>query len=372
MNKKKIIIVVLVGVLALTGTSLLKGLESKVDALASESLAIKSYKIPVTIKKPMLKDINDYVYSIGQVSSDDIYTVAPKIQGEITRVNFKVGDSVKKGDILFEIDSKDFLIDKNANLTQLENQLETSKLAYDDALTSYNNTKSLYEIGSSSKREFDAVKTQLENAKNNYESTQKNYNNRLNTYNASTDNYHVKSPADGIVTKVNMSVGMSVSNQNIFEIESSDRKIFNTSVSTSDINSIELGQTAKVYISTLDKTIEGEVREISYSGTNGSYPVTIELEDQDGIYTGMYGEVSIVVKEKKSALSIDEKSIMVEGEKKFIYTISENLAHKKEITTGIEDNNLVEVVSGLSKDDDVVILGKEYLSEDAEVIISEE
>lgn len=370
MNKKNIIIAAVAISVIVTGALTLTPRNNKISSEA-ETITSQEYKVPVSVAKASLTDMSRYVYSIGSISSDDIYTVAPKIQGEVSEINFKIGDSVKKGDVLFKIKNTDFLIDKNANITQLKNQLETSKFAYDDALTSYNNTKLLYEAGSSSKSQFDSSKTQYENAKNNYDSTLKNYNNRVNTYKTSGDNYLVKSPSDGIVTKINMSVGMNVSSQNSFEIESSSRKIFNTSVSTSDINDVEIGQSADIYISTTDKNISGIVREISYSGVNGSYPVTIELDDEDDIFTGMYGEIKIEVENKSQVLSVDEKSIMLEGEKKYLYVINDNMANKKEIKTGIKEQNMIEVISGISADDDVVFLGKEYLSENAEVVISE-
>lgn len=371
MNKNKIIITAVIGAVLIGGAFTLMPKKADVNVDASETSLSENYKVPVSVEKPSTMDMARYVYSIGDISSDDIYTVAAKIQGEVDQINFKVGDSVKKNDVLFKIKNTDFLIDKNANITQLKNQLETSKFAYDDALTSYNNTKLLYEAGSSSKREFDASNTQFENAKNNYESTLKNYNNRVNTYNTGGDNYLVKSPSDGIVTKINMSVGMNISSQNSFEIESSSRKIFNTSISTADINAIEVGQNADIYISTIDKTIKGTVREISYSGVNGSYPVTIELDDQDDIFTGMYGEVKVAVENREQVISVQEKSIMVESEGSYVYTIVDGKAYKKEIEVGIKDQNMLEVISGISVDEDIVVLGKEYLSEEAEVVISE-
>ncbi|MGB3368848.1 MAG: efflux RND transporter periplasmic adaptor subunit [Acidaminobacteraceae bacterium] len=371
MNKKKIIIIAVIGAVIIGGAFTLMPKKANLSVDASETSLSKEYKVPVSVEKPTTTDMARYVYSIGDISSDDIYTVTPKIQGEVESINFKVGDSVKKNDVLFKIKNSDFLVDKNANISQLKNQLETSKFAYDDALTSYNNTKLLYEAGSSSKREFDASSTQYENAKNNYNSTLENYNNRINTYKSSGDNYLVKSPSNGIVTKINMSVGMNVSSQNSFEIESSSRKIFNTSIATTDISAIEVGQLANIYISTIDMTIDGSVREISYSGVNGSFPVTIELDDKEDVFTGMYGEVKIAVEQRNEVLSINEKSIMVEGDSKFVYTITNNVASKKEIKTGIKDQSMVEVISGLSADNDVVVLGKEYLNDGSDVVISE-
>lgn len=371
MNKNKIIIGAIVGIVLVGGTLALLPKKADTEADKSETSISKDYKVPVSIEKATRMDLSRYVYSIGDISSDDIYTVSSKIQGEVSKINFKLGDSVKKGDVLFSLKNTDFLIDKNANIAQLENQLETSKFSYEDALTAYNNTKVLYEAGSSSKREFDSAKTQFENAKNNYESTLNNYNNRVNTYNTNSDNYLVKSPADGILTKINLSLGMNVSSQNSVEIESSSKKIFNTSISTSDISSIEVGQIAYIYISTLDKRIKGKVREISYSGVNGSYPVTIELDDQEDVFTGMYGEVKIAIENKSDVLSINEKSLIVEGDDKFVFTISNSVASKKIIETGIKEDKMIEVLSGISDDDEIVILGKEYLNEGTEVIISQ-
>lgn len=369
MNKKAIIItaVLAIGI----GAVILPNINAQTND-ADVKVENSSYATPVKVETPVVGQISEHVYSIGHISSDDIYTVSPKIQGEVERINFKVGDSVKKGDILYTLSSSDFRRDKDSNLSQLQSSLDNAKISYDDAKRNYDNALELFNSGSMSQKDLDSSKTMLENSKNNYQSTLEKYKNTADTYSSNGDNYVIKSPTNGVVTKINMSVGMNISNQNYFEIESSGRKIVSVTVSSSEINKIETGQEVQVNVPTVKKKLEGVVREISYSGTNGSYPVTIEIDNDSELYTGMYAEAYISVKESKDAITIPIASLMTDTDGTyFVYVVEGESALKKPVETGLSENGKVEVLSGISSDMKVVTVGKEYIDDSAKVTVSE-
>lgn len=331
-----------------------------------------SYTTPVKVETPDIGEISEHVYSIGHISSDDIYTVSPKIQGEVARINFKVGDSVKKGDVLYTLSSSDFNRDKDSNLSQLKSSLDNAKISYDDAKRNYDNALELFNSGSMSQKDLDNTKTMLENSKNNYQSTLEKYKNTSDTYSSNGDNYIIKSPTSGVVTKINMSVGMNISNQNYFEIESSGRKIVSVTVSSSEINKIATGQDVSINVPTVKKQLSGVVREISYSGTNGSYPVTIEIDNDNELYTGMYAEAYISVKQSTGALTVPVTSLMEDADgNSYVYVVEGDIAVKKEVKTGLSENGKVEILSGISGDMKVVTVGKEYIEDNSKVTVTE-
>lgn len=86
-------------------------------------------KISVTSAKVKNEDTVSNSYTANLEATDKV-TVVPKLSVQIKTVNFKVGDSVKSGDVLFTMDSQD-----------IENNVTQAKAAYESAVTAYNNTE---------------------------------------------------------------------------------------------------------------------------------------------------------------------------------------------------------------------------------------
>ena len=160
--------------IALTTVSLLVGCSA--EAGSEDEMGVK-----VETSKIELGNLEEHRIISSTVSADKEIQIVPKVSGTVKIVNFELGDTVKTGDVLFEIDQSDVQIqvdsaragvqtaeaavnsavaNKNMNsgsnmdiqISQMEAGLETSKLNYKDLKDNLERTKLLYESGGVSKK----------------------------------------------------------------------------------------------------------------------------------------------------------------------------------------------------------------------------
>lgn len=326
---------------------------------------------PITIYKVKRGQINDSIFTLGEVAPSKIYDVNSKINGKVKKVYFKVGDIVKKNDLLFEMETSVFNSDKITNLNKLKNQVDLAKKSLEDSLNTLNNTKSLYESGAVSKDQLEKVILNYENTLNNYKNALSAYNNMEINYNNQNDYYKVKSPIDGIITSKNIEEGMFASVNNGFKIISNNNLIIKATIASKYINSIHENQDVEIYINSIDRNYLGKVSTISYSAKNGSYPIEISIINSDKyIHTGMYSELNIKLNTKENVLLVPINSIVNENNETFVYKIVDNKAIKVIVQEGIINENLAEILGNLKENDIIAVKGKEYLKNGTKITIT--
>ena len=158
----KNIILSLMTLALLTGCSGKKGQEQK--TAATETVPVKVLKLEKTT-------IANTVEQTANLVADEQVYYAPASTGRIKAIHVEVGDRIRQGEVLVEMDQ--------TNLVQAEVQLENLKAEYDRAVT-LNKTNSI------SKQAYDAAVTQYEVAKSNYEFLK--------------ENTQMLAPFDGVVT----------------------------------------------------------------------------------------------------------------------------------------------------------------------------
>lgn len=315
-------------------------------------------------------DIDETVFTIGSINPVETFNVTAKIAGDVKATNFEVGDHVSKNDILFEINQDAFDVSKNQTLTQQKNALDQAKDSLKQAEDAYNDQNQLFESGAASQSVLDNAKTALENAQRTYENTKASYNSSLSTLNEQLDNYIQRSPVEGIVVDKNISRDMYATSQNGYTIIPESQFIVNASITSKYVKSIEKGQEASIYVNTLDKTYTGEVISVSEVGQQGSYPIELSIQGDEDLMSGLYSEIKITTRQLEQVPVVSKSALLLDGEKHYVYRIKgDNTVEKVSVITGAESDDQVEILQNLNLGDQIVVLGKEYLSENDKVVI---
>ncbi|MCH4887418.1 efflux RND transporter periplasmic adaptor subunit [Acidaminobacter sp. JC074] len=361
-NKLKLSLALVMSLLVMTGCSANRG--------QVETVATLVEAVPVSTSQVVSDDVYESVYTIGEVQASDSYQVNAMSQGDITAVNFEVGDYVNEGDILFTIETEDFEVDKNSKLTQALNGMSQAKLSLDNALSSLNDTKALYESGISSKAQLDGAQTQYDNAKISYQNAVTSYNSTKHTYDSMSDNYEIKAPVSGIITASNIIEDMFVTTQNSMTIEVVDAYKINANVPSKHINNVKANQAVEIYIPTLEQTFKGHVETVSINGKTGAYPVEIVLDEMtDDLRTGMYSELWIQISDVSEGLWIPSNALLQENGESFVYTAEGDLAQKVLVEVLSKRGDQVAIVSDLSSDQVLITYGKEYVMDGSKINI---
>lgn len=122
---------------------------------------------------------------------------------------------------------------------------------------------------------------------------------------------------------------------------------------------IHLGDPVKVRVQALNKDIEGKVSRFadSLDMQTRTMETEIDCQNRDGrLLPGMYTDTQLLLREKKNALAIPLQAVVRSGDDATVLAVNpQDVLEERHIKLGLEDNSRVEVVSGLSDGDRVVI-----------------
>ena len=173
------------------------------------------------------------------------------------------------------------------------------------------------------------------------------------------------SPIEGILTVAPTSVaGMQILASDYFEIVNPKTLTFRAAVDESDIALVQAGQKTKLILDALpDEELTTSVSYISYVSTETSggtafiveFPLT-ETQVSQLLRIGMNGDAKILLEEKENVLTIPAVALIQRDDKMYVNVkTGENQSEEREVTVGLETDELAEILSGLSESDEIVV-----------------
>jgi len=364
--------------------------------------------------------IEQYINVSTKVTANNEVNIIPKVSGTVKSVYVNLGDTVKAGDVLLEIDDTNLRIaaeqasaslasaqanyDMNIgatlenNVMQLQSSVDSLQIQYDDLLRDLDNTKALYEAGSKSKLELDTLqssvdklKLQLDTAKENLrltrektiDGTKKSAEAGLQQVKLSYENAQtqlgytkVRAEIDGVISACNVTQGSMASPQSpAMTIVNTDKLKFSFNISDDYINKVSAGTKAYITVAVAsEKPYEGTVTYISpaANSTTMLYPAEIYIDNTDrSIKPGMFASLKLVVDRRENTVSVPLNAVLEKGGDKFVYIIdANNVAHKKAVETGIKNDEYIEIISGVQNGEKLVTVGQSFLSDGSAVNVT--
>lgn len=319
------------------------------------------------LKKDMIRD--EY-YSLGSVKVGRTYNMNALVNADVTEVFVSVGDKVKEGDVLFELDSSDFATNRTSQLSNIKTQRDSAKIQRDFARDNYENQKTLYSQGIVSKSTLDQAENSYESAQISYSNTLTSYQTTLSTLSSSEDNYVIISPIDGIVTDRTIEENQMATTQNGVVISEYNPIKVSISIPSSKIHEIYVNQNVRVEFPGQDYTVEGVVTSLSLSSQSSNYPCEILLDNSDGILLpGMTAEVYLEIDRVESGFIVDKKMVLNDKIGDYIFIIENDKAIRVDIAIGIENGEKIQIIGDLNVSDKIVTKGQQYLENDDKVKI---
>ncbi|MCX8128717.1 MAG: efflux RND transporter periplasmic adaptor subunit [Clostridia bacterium] len=362
--------------------------------------------------------INIYVEYSGKLKPVEEVVISSKAPGKVEGVNADIGSEVKKGDILFTLESKDAEAQKRqaqasleaarANYTrtaessieqqvlQAEASVKQAQVQYNDAMDMYDKTEDLYKEGQTSKQEFDNVKSRLDNATIQLDTAQKNLElikgkAAKQSANAAfaqvgqaeaavqlsaiqLDNTRIASPVSGVVSVRNIDVGeMVAAGSPVYTVINTDVLILEISITDKMLGRLSKGEKVGLKVNAVEgKEFEGNIDSISPAADSKTqlYTVKIRIDNKNlELKPGMFAKVSLPVEKKDSILTVPEECIVVESGVQYAYTVVGENVKRAPVETGISDGKTIEVINGLKSGDRVITEGQIFLHDGEKVKI---
>ncbi len=288
----------------------------------------------------------------GYVVESKITNLSFRVGGPLMGVYAQVGDFVKKGSLLAVIDNRDYEI----VLEKAKAQFEQSQAEYDRFLELFNNNKVAANNFEKIRLAYIAAKKQYESAKNAYEDTR------------------LVAPFDGYIHKRNINNYETVSNGAVaYTIIASGEMEVVFGVPERIVSTI--GQYNLCLVSASDTTFKAKHKSTANKSENGLYEVRYSFNNSDisTIKPGMTVKITLSkTADQKSSVVVPIEAVFYKSGQAYVWyadKANQSVRSQKIDVISLNDGDKVEVGSGLSVGDLVVIAGVNSLYENQRVII---
>ena len=336
-RKKKIIIASLIAVFLIAGIVLIQNKKQ------SKKIDNKYFSYEVGTNT-----FESYIEADGSVKSDNTKKIYVQQSLQVDKVLVKLGDYVKKGQVLLTFNSSDRdevirnIAKESANLSQLERN--------------YNSYKKLYAAGGAARIDYQTIETSIQQSRI-----------AIAQYRANLDKMPIDiiSPVDGTITALTADENYRVNTQvNLLEIEDLTNVYVSTQVPEYSIKNLAVGQKAEVTLKSSDKKYQGTVTEVSTVSSDSStdtaayvdVKVKVDATQLDkNFIPGFKASVKIITSSKQNVLSIPRTSIGEDEQRnKYVWKIVNGTVKKIIIKVGESNQDLIEILSGIAKGDKIL------------------
>jgi multidrug efflux pump subunit AcrA (membrane-fusion protein) len=341
--------------------------------------------------------VDDYYEAVGTVRAKNSSVIAARIMGSVVALHVREGDTVRTGQTLIEIESReagiqvqkaqagvretqDALDEVDRNIRAAESAREAARANEKLAKTTFNRYETLFARRSVSPQEFDEVRAKLEVATAETDRAErllqatsaqrKQVLARIDQAKADVSNARVyvgyaklTSPINGIVVSKQTDVGyLATPGAPLLTIENNSRYQLEVSVEESRLGTIHLHDQPQLQIEALGNTaLTGSVEEIvpAADPNSRSYIVKVSVTNVAGaqLRSGLYGKARFISGQRQ-ALAIPKTAISQRGQLTGVLVVDQSgLARLRLIKTGRAFGDSVEILSGLNAGEQIVIEG---------------
>lgn len=319
--------------------------------------------VPVSVEDIKLQGIKQFVSTTGTVKATSEIVLNSEMMGNYYLQNnpatgrpFKLGDRVNKGQTIVKLENEEY--ENNLAVDAVKLNLEISEQEFEKQ-------QSLHEKGGVTLRELRNSEVSKTNAQYNYENVR-----------IQLEKMSVKAPFTGVIVELPYYTNGTrlASGSPVATLMSYNNMYLNINLPEKNMQELKLGQEVLVTNYTLpDDTLIGKVTEISpaISTETRTFSGKIEISNPDLKFRpGMFAKADIITDQKDSTVVIPKDIIMTGGRGKYVFVVGRNsAADDRFITTGIENQDYVEVTEGLQANERLIIRGFETLRDDSKVKI---
>jgi membrane fusion protein, multidrug efflux system len=388
----------------------------------ADAVPRRQLEVVVGVTKPIRKDLAVKLAYTADVLPQKQVAIFPKVSGYITRLGFELGDYVKQGQVLVEIEALELnaaveqaraaVGTAEATLKVAESNLEAARANYanqeanvvraravaDNDGRNADRLEDLHKRGliaamerdnshtnaqasraalvaaeaqlSAARSQIETQKSQVALARTNIERERAS----LRIAQTNLDNTRITAPFAGHVSARNLYPGAAVSSQaagtsnssvGILVLQDLSTVKVQIEVQERDISRVRIGSVARVLVDAYPtKAFEAHATRIIHALDPRSRTLGVEMEIPNRellLKPGMYARVELVIDRHPGALLVPNESISIDGEASAVFVVDKGVVGRRPITTGESEGTLVEVVKGLTGDEQVITEGKELV-----------
>ncbi len=359
----------------------------------------KALTVKVAVENAEKRVIIETITANGKIQPEKEVKISPDVSGEIVELTIKEGDHVEKGQLLLRIRPDIYVSQKDRSLAAISSaraRLAQSVAQFTQAELSFKRNKQLFEEQTVSKSDFEqaeasysVAKAEVDAAKFSVVSAEAS----LKEANENLIKTSIYAPMSGTVSMLLVELGERVAGTNLMagtellRVADLSRMEAQVQVNENDIVKVNLGDTALIEVDAyLDQKFKGIVTEIANSAkTTGvsadqvtnfdvkililpeSYKKLVDAGDSNPFRPGMSASVDIQTELKSDIITVPIQSVTTrtdttktaailsdEDIRTIVFITDGQYALAKDVKTGIQDNNYIEILSGVAVNDRLI------------------
>jgi HlyD family secretion protein len=359
----------------------------------------KAAAVKVAVENAEKRTIVETITANGKIQPEKEVKITPDVSGEIVELTVKEGDRVEKGQLLLRIKPDVYISQRDRSIAAISSaraRLAQAEAQFLQAELSFKRTKQLYDEQTISKSEYEqaeasytVAKAEVEAAKFSVVSTEAS----LKEANEQLVKTSIYAPMTGTISMLLVELGERVAGTGMMagtemlRVADLSRMEARVEVNENDIPRVKMGDTATIEVDAyVDYKFRGIVTEIASSAkTTGvsadqvtnfdvkilvlpeSYKDLAERGSEHPLRPGMSATVDIQTETKSGIIAVPIQSVTTrtdttkivqkvsdEDIRTLVFITDGERALAKDVKTGIQDNSYIEVLSGVSEDDQVI------------------
>ncbi|MFS1420633.1 efflux RND transporter periplasmic adaptor subunit [Vibrio splendidus] len=313
----------------------------------SPSFAQDSNLIPVTIEKAHKQAFTSSINEVGKIRATDSAALTFSASDKILNIHFKDGDSVKKGELIAQLDNTKAKADLDKARSSLA--LAKSKLKRVQELLKK-------QPDSMSQQDVEELGEQANLAAADFRQKE-----------ALMNDYLLVAPFDGQLTNFTHSVGSKIDGATaLVSLIKLDPVEVQYSIGQSDLGNAKLGQNVSIQVDAfVDEAFSGVVDYIApaVDESSGRVEVHAHVTNPDHrLVPGMFAKVSQMTSEDTTQMVVSQNSVQAKNAQRFVWIVNGEKIEQRIVELGVNTNDgYVVVESGLKLGDKVVVTGQQNL-----------
>ena len=307
----------------------------------------------------------------GTAETDKVIDLSFRSSGILTRLNMRVGQAVRKGQLLAELDN----VQARLNLEQAVSALNSAASQMNTAKLNFDRVKALYEQGSASLSDFENAKNSFRTAEAGYESSQRT----VEIQEEQVSYGYMYAPENGTIASVNVELDENVTvGRTVAVLNAGTSMEIALGLPESVINRVSNEMPAVITFSSVPGvSFSGTVSEVSPSlnSNTATFPVRVSvLNPTSDIRSGMTANVQFDFgrdAEIASGLYVPAKAIGKDGNGNFVFLIDEQgampVVRKHPVEVGPLTNEGFEILDGLAAGQKIATAGLQTLLDGQQV-----
>lgn len=351
----------------LIGLLVLGALWAAAFFIKSNSKSVITYET----QKPFISNIEKKTVATGKLIPEDEIEIKPQISGIIEKIYMEEGEKVKTGDLIALIK----VVPNEQSLNQSRGRVRNAEIGLNNIKIEYDRNKTLFDKGVISSQDFNTLQLQYDQATQELQNAQTDYQiiRKGSAGGSSSANTNIRATVEGTILEIPVEEGYQVIESNNFNdgttiatIADLSKMIFEGKVDEGEVGKLKVGTPLKISLGAIEgEELDAKLRFIAPKGVEETGAVQFKIEgdvdirDDIFIRAGYSANASLVLEKKDSVMVIPEAMLQFDAKTDKPYVevavgpVVDQKFERKDIEIGISDGVNVEIVSGLTENDEV-------------------